>query len=38
MKRQSTPAGTTFACEKCDADDAIKAADKWIKGELRTPE
>lgn len=38
LKRQPTAVGTIFACEKCDADDPIKAADKWIKGELRPPE
>jgi hypothetical protein len=30
--------GTIFACEKCDKDDPIKAADKWVKSELRPPE
>jgi hypothetical protein len=38
LKRQPTPAGTIFACEKCDADDPVKAADNWIKGELKPPE
>jgi hypothetical protein len=30
--------GTIFACAKCDADDPMKAAHNWIKGELKTPE
>ena len=34
MTRQTTTAGTIFVCEKCDADDPIKGADKWVKGEL----
>jgi hypothetical protein len=38
MTRQTTTAGTIFVCEKCDADDPIKGADKWVKGELRPPE
>jgi DNA-directed RNA polymerase subunit M/transcription elongation factor TFIIS len=38
MTRQTTMAGTIFVCEKCDADDPIKGADKWVKGELRPPE
>jgi hypothetical protein len=38
MKRQTTPAGVIFACEKCDADDPMKAADRWTKGELKKPE
>jgi hypothetical protein len=38
LKRQPTSAGTIFACAKCDADDPMKAAHNWIKGELKTPE
>jgi hypothetical protein len=34
LQRQPTGAGTIFACEKCDKDDPIKAADNWIKGGL----
>jgi hypothetical protein len=34
LKRQPT----IFTCEKCDADDPVKAADNWIKGELKPPE
>jgi hypothetical protein len=26
---------TIFTCDKCDADDPEKAADKWIKGDLK---
>jgi hypothetical protein len=33
-----TPAGTIFACDDCDKDDPMKAADKWIKSDLRPPE
>jgi hypothetical protein len=38
LKRQPTLVGTIFTCEKCDADDPVKAADNWIKGELKPPE
>jgi hypothetical protein len=38
MKRQTDLAGTIFTCEKCDAGDPMKAANNWIKGELKTPE
>jgi hypothetical protein len=38
MKRQTTPVGAIFECDKCDAGDPITAADKWIKGELKPPE
>jgi hypothetical protein len=38
MKRQPTLVGTLFVCEKCDTDDPIKAAEKWIEGELRPPD
>jgi DNA-directed RNA polymerase subunit M/transcription elongation factor TFIIS len=38
MKRETTPAGTLFVCAKCGTDDPVKAAEEWIKGELRPPE
>jgi hypothetical protein len=37
LKRQSTPLGTLYACEKCDADDPMKASENWLSGELRKP-
>jgi hypothetical protein len=33
-----TTARTLFACEKCDKDDPMKAADRWVKSDLRPPE
>jgi ribosomal protein L40E len=38
MKRLPTMVGTLYVCEKCDAEDPMKAADKWTKSELRPPE
>jgi hypothetical protein len=37
LKRLPTMVGTVYVCAKCDADDPAKAAEKWIKGELRPP-
>jgi hypothetical protein len=37
LKRQPSMAGSLFVCETCDKDDPIKAADKWLKGELKPP-
>jgi uncharacterized Zn finger protein (UPF0148 family) len=38
LKRQPTTVGTIYVCAKCDADDPVKAADKWTKSELRPPQ
>jgi hypothetical protein len=37
LKRQPSRAEPLFVCETCDKDDPIKAADKWLKGELKPP-
>jgi hypothetical protein len=37
LKRQPTLLGALYACGMCDKDDPMKAADAWIKGELKPP-
>jgi hypothetical protein len=37
MKRQASLGGLIYACEKCDADDPMKAAEAWTRGELKPP-
>jgi hypothetical protein len=37
LTRRMTMVGTIFACDTCDKDDPMKAAEPWIKGELKPP-
>jgi hypothetical protein len=37
LTRRMTMVGTNFACDTCDKDDPMKAAEPWIKGELKPP-
>jgi hypothetical protein len=37
LKRSPSLLGALFTCDRCDADDPLEGAQRWINSELRGP-